>query len=78
MSSGYIPPINMQTSVATQDTGYLRQNQLGAKSGQSAKVSALPQDIPDNAQLKTMIDSALKLSQQNINLDRGAILNILA
>lgn len=78
MSSGYMPPINMQTSVATQDTSYLRQNQLGAKSGSSAKVTALPQDIPNNDQLKTMIDSALQLSKQNINLDRGSILNILA
>ena len=58
-------PINMQTSVATQDTSYLRQNQLGANA-RSAKVSALPEKIPNNEELGVMVKSALELSKQNV------------
>ncbi len=69
-------PINMQTSVATQDTSYLRQNQLSSRSG-AAKSAVLANDIPNDSQLKMMVDSALELKKQNVNLDRGSILNIL-
>ena len=70
-------PINMQTSVATQDTSYLRQNQLSNRGG-AAKNAAPLLDIPNNDQLKMMVESALELQKQNVNLDRGSILNILA
>jgi hypothetical protein len=70
-------PITMQTSVATQDTSYLRQNQLGAQA-RSAKVSLLPDNIPNDSDIQKMVASALELQKQNVCLDRGSILNILA
>lgn len=74
--SGSFMPINLQTSVAPQDTSYLRQNQIAAKprgnnNGQN------PTYIPNNNELKTMTRSALELQKQNVFMDRGSILNIL-
>ena len=75
MSTGFMP-INLSTSVATQDTSYLRQNTVAAKprnnnSNQSAAY------IPNNTDLKAMVKSALDMQSQNISMERGSILNIL-
>jgi hypothetical protein len=76
MGSGFTP-ITMQTNVATQDTGYLRQNQPHSKQ-QVKNVLQMPVGAPSNEELKTMVSSALELKKQNVMLDRGSILNILA
>ena len=72
-----MPTINMQTSVATQDTSYLRQNQLSSQS-RTAKGALFAQDVPNNDQLQMMVENAQELQKQNVNLDRGTIVNFLA
>jgi hypothetical protein len=76
MSSEFTP-ITMQTSVAPQDRGYLRQNQLPSQKAGAKTVGLMP-NLPSNDEINTMVKSAIEMSKSGVNLDRGSILNILA
>ena len=75
--TGFMPISNMQTGNVSQDSGYLRQNQLLGQN-RTAKPASFASSLPNNEQLQMMVGSAKELQKQNMNLDRGSILDILA
>lgn len=75
MSSEFLP-INMNRRISTEDSSYLRQNQYS-----QSKTARLGNEfsgvIPSNDDLKSGVETALKLIAGNRHPDRGSILNIL-
>ncbi len=74
MSSEFLP-INMNRRISTEDSSYLRQNQYSPSKTVREKGDFLA--LPSNDDIKSGIDTALKMIAGNRYPDRGAILNIL-